>query len=241
MYILAGISRLLLAHIDTPQRDLHNVYYANLSQRACINKCYIIIQIKCFNLHTFYRPLSRHAECTRSTRGARRVRAASQARTRERAALRERESEREKERALMMAKVAEEPALNSPPQPYRDLHFLRSTIRARGPAFLPSPRGFSFSSSLPLGASPICTSLCTFRASLSNTHLSRAKLTVSYLLYPRASPPLQLRATCLARRTKRELLSRVDIQIDDCWWIGDLRYLSTSSLRDKIMYELIFG
>lgn len=93
VYILAGISRLPLAHIDTPRRDLHNVYYANLSQRACINKCYIIIQIKCFNLHTFYRPLSRHAECTRSTRGARRVRAASHTRTRERAALRERERE----------------------------------------------------------------------------------------------------------------------------------------------------
>lgn len=40
----------------TARRDLHNVYYANLGQRACINKCYIIIQIKCFNLHTFYRP-----------------------------------------------------------------------------------------------------------------------------------------------------------------------------------------
>lgn len=51
----------------------------------------------------------------------------------------------------MMAKVAEEPALNSPPPPYRDLHFLRSTMRADRHS---SRRGFSFSSSsLPLGAS----------------------------------------------------------------------------------------
>lgn len=46
-------------------RDLHNVYYANLGQRACINKCYIIIQIKCFNLHTFYRPLAACGMCMR--------------------------------------------------------------------------------------------------------------------------------------------------------------------------------
>lgn len=155
VYTLDGISRLLLAHIDMPPRDLHNVYYANLSQRACINKCYIIIQIKCFNLHTFYRPLSRHAECARSTREARRVRAASQTRTRELERRYESDGERKKReesesaRALMMAKVAEEPALNSPPPPYRDLHFLRSTIRARADRHSSRrrARGFSFSSS----------------------------------------------------------------------------------------------
>ena len=50
--------------------DLHNVYYANLGQRACINKCYIIIQIKCFNLHTFYRPPAgmRNVPTARDTR-----------------------------------------------------------------------------------------------------------------------------------------------------------------------------
>lgn len=50
--------------------DLHNVYYANLGQRGCINKCYIIIQIKCFNLHTFYRPPvgMRNASPARGTR-----------------------------------------------------------------------------------------------------------------------------------------------------------------------------
>lgn len=48
--------RIAVAVAAATRRDLHNVYYANLGQRACINKCYIIIQIKCFNLHTFYRP-----------------------------------------------------------------------------------------------------------------------------------------------------------------------------------------
>lgn len=53
--------------------DLHNVYYANLGQRGCINKCYIIIQIKCFNLHTFYRPPAgmRNASPARDTRSTR--------------------------------------------------------------------------------------------------------------------------------------------------------------------------
>ena len=56
-------------------RDLHNVYYANLGQRACINKCYIIIQIKCFNLHTFYRPLAACGMCMRHETRYRRARA----------------------------------------------------------------------------------------------------------------------------------------------------------------------
>lgn len=63
-----------MAAAAATRRDLHNVYYANLGQRACINKCYIIIQIKCFNLHTFYRPPAgmrnaTPARDTRSTRG----------------------------------------------------------------------------------------------------------------------------------------------------------------------------
>lgn len=70
----------------------------------------------------------------------------------------------------MMAKVAEEPALNSPPPPYRDLHFLRSTMRERRERTGIPPVAVRFlflRASLPL--------ICTFRALPFLTRIFRAQ------------------------------------------------------------------